>query len=95
MNQPVDDRVQHGVDDRENLGNPGEVVEEVTVVVELPLLHGGNPLDDVQHEPGAPARREHEDDDQQHLDDLLPALVDLLGLVDGGVALLLEESSLC
>ena len=62
--------------------------------IKLPLPHGRDPLDDVEQEPGAPAGREHQDDDQQHLDDLLPALVDLVGLVDCAGALLHHEDSL-
>ena len=77
-----------------HLCNPGEVVECLTVVVELPFFHWSNPLDDVEEEPGTPAGSEHADDDQQHLDDLLPTLVDLLGLVDSCLALLLDKVSL-
>lgn len=66
----------------------------MTVVVELPFLHGCNPLDDVEQEPWTPAGSEHTNDDQQHLDDLFPALVDLLGLVDSCLTLLLHKCSL-
>ena len=44
--------------------------------------------------PGTPAGGEDEDDDEEHLDDLPPALVDLVGLVDGVPALLLDEGAL-
>ena len=62
--------------------------------VELPLAHGGDPFDDVEEEPGTPAASEHKDDHQQHLDDLFPALIDLLRLVVIAFGLLLEEGSL-
>ena len=79
--------------DGQQLRDPGEVVEGLANI-ELPLAHGGDPLDDVQEESGTPACSEHEDDDQEHLDDLLPALVDLLGLVLIALGLLLDEGSL-
>ena len=49
---------------------------------------------DIIVQPGTPAGGEDEDDDEEHLDDLPPALVDLVGLVDGVPALLLEEGAL-
>ena len=49
---------------------------------------------DIVVQPGTPAGGEDEDDDEEHLDDLPPALVDLVGLVDGVPALLLEEGAL-
>ena len=79
--------------DGQQLGDPGEVVEGLANI-ELPLAHGGDPLDDVEEESGTPAGSEHEDDHQEHLDDLLPALVDLLGLVLIALGLLLDEGSL-
>ena len=45
-------------------------------------------------QPGTPTGGEDEYDDEEHLDDLPPALVDLVGLVDGVPALLLEEGAL-
>ena len=81
------------MDDWQQLSDPGEVVERLADI-ELPLAHGSDPLDDVEEEPGAPAPGEHQDDHQQHLDDLLPALIDLLRLVVIAFGLLLEECSL-
>ena len=90
---PVDDGVEHGVDDGEQLGDPGEVVEGLAHI-ELPLPQGRHPLDDVEQEPWAPAHREYQDDHQQHLDDLLPALVNLVRLVDRVLVLVHDEDSL-
>ena len=44
---PVDDGVEHGVDDGQELGDPGEVVELGADT----LPRGGHPLDDVHQEP--------------------------------------------
>ena len=49
---------------------------------------------DIVVQPGTPTGGKDEDDDEEHLDDLPPALVDLVGLVDGVPALLLEEGAL-
>ena len=70
----VDDGIQHNINTGEKPGHLGRVVHGESGDLESKELR--YPSDDVDDEPRRPAGGEDEDNDEEHLDNLPPALHD-------------------